>query len=231
MEIRLQKWLSQSGVASRRKAEELILSGLVAVNGKTVTNLGTRADTTKDTVTVSGKAVEIATQKIYLALHKPEGVITSVSDPHGRPTVMDLIPAELRPGLFPVGRLDYDTSGLIVLTNDGEYAQRMTHPKHETKKTYIATIKGLPGKESLEAFCRGLMIEGKRTAPATIEIIKREPDKTQVRIKLHEGRNRQVRKMCEAIGHPVLSLKRVEIGQLKLGALPRGQWRRLQGNN
>lgn len=218
----MQKWLSQSGIASRRKAEELILSGLVSVNGEVVMELGTRADTEKDIVTVDGKLCEIKQEKIYIALHKPEGVITSVSDPHGRKTVMDYTPKEW--GCFPVGRLDYDTSGLIILTNDGDYAQVLMHPKHEVTKVYIAKIQGIPSKESLEAFRRGLTIEGKLTASAEIEIIKKEPNAT-VRIKLHEGRNRQVRKMCEAIGYPVLSLKRVQIGNVKLGGLGRGEWR------
>lgn len=224
MEIRLQKWLSQSGIASRRKAEELILSGLVSVNGKIVTTLGARADTTKDIVSVQGNPCTIVQEKKYIALHKPEGVITSVSDPHGRKTVMYYIPQEW--SCFPVGRLDYDTSGLLILTNDGDFAQMLSHPKNEITKTYIAKLKGLPGKESLEGFRRGLIIEGKRTAPAEIEIIKKEPN-AKVRIRLHEGRNRQVRKMCEAIGFPVLSLKRVQVGGIKLGALARGEWRYL----
>ncbi|MCL2360326.1 MAG: rRNA pseudouridine synthase [Defluviitaleaceae bacterium] len=224
MEIRLQKWLSQAGIASRRKAEELILSGLVSVNGEIVIELGVRADTAKDIVAVDGKPCEIPTQKVYIAMHKPEGVITTVLDPYSRPTVMDYIPREYN--CFPVGRLDYDTSGLLIMTNDGNFAQMLTHPKHEVTKTYIAIVKGLPRNESLEAFRSGLTIEGKPTAPAQIEIIKKTSN-AKVRIKLREGRNRQVRKMCEAIGHPILSLKRVEIGSIKLGPLPRGEWRHL----
>ena len=224
MEIRLQKWLSQSGIASRRKAEELIRAGQVAVNGVIITELGARADTTHDKVTVKGQPCEINVTKIYIALHKPEGVVTTVSDPFNRPTVMDYIPTDIH--CFPVGRLDYDTGGLLILTNDGEFAERLAHPKYEVVKTYVATVKGVPTKESLAAFRSGLMIEGRRTAPCEAEIIEKEPN-AKIRIKLHEGRNRQVRKMCEAIGHPVMSLKRVEVGPVKLGSLARGQWRYL----
>ena len=224
MEIRLQKWLSQAGVASRRKAEELIQAGQVAVNGIVTTELGARADTSRDKVTVNGKPCEINSARVYIALHKPEGVITTVTDPFNRPTVMDYIPADLH--CFPVGRLDYDTSGLLILTNDGEMAERLAHPKYEVTKTYVATVKGIPSNESLSNFRSGLIIDGQRTAPCDIEIIKKEPN-AKIRIKLREGRNRQVRKMCEAIGHPVLSLKRVEVGPVKLGNLDKGQWRYL----
>ena len=224
MEIRLQKWLSQAGIASRRKAEELIQAGHVAVNGITVTELGARAHTSRDKVTVKGQPCEISSAKIYIALHKPDGVVTTVSDPFNRPTVMDYIPADMH--CFPVGRLDFDTSGLLILTNDGDFAQRLAHPKHEVAKTYVATVKGIPSKESLTAFRSGLIIEGRRTSPCDIEIIKKEPN-AKVRIKLNEGRNRQIRKMCEAIGHPVLSLKRVEVGSVKLGGLQQGDWRHL----
>ena len=243
MEIRLQKWLSQAGVASRRKAEELITSGQVAVNGVTVTELGIRANTAKDVVTVNGNTCEIKERKIYIALNKPEATVTTVSDQFNRPTVMDFVPAEFN--CYPVGRLDYNTSGLLILTNDGDFAYRMAHPKHEITKTYIAAVKGLPTDEALKDFRQGLIIEGRRTAPAEIEIIKKlypAPSKTgtntahtvikretdvQVRISLHEGRNRQVRKMCEAIGHKVISLKRVAIGHIKLGGLSKGEWRYL----
>jgi len=224
VEIRLQKWLSQAGIASRRKAEELILDGKVAVNGTIVTKLGTCADTSCDKVTVNGQPVIIGEEKIYIALHKPESVVTTVSDQFNRPTVMDYLPAGIH--CYPVGRLDYDTSGLIILTNDGEMAQRLAHPRHGVVKTYVAVIKGLPEDRKLKAFASGLMIEDRLTAPCEIEIIKKQPN-AHVCIKLHEGRNRQVRKMCEAIGHPVISLKRVAVGNIKLGNLPKGQWRYL----
>jgi len=226
MKIRLQKWISQSGVASRRKAEELILSGHVAVNGEVVTELGTRADTNIDTVTVNGHLCVPVDEKIYIALYKPEGVVTTKSDPFDRPTVMDYIPADIN--CYPVGRLDYDTSGLLLLTNDGALAQQLAHPKYEITKTYIAVVRGLPSKESLSVFREGLMIDGRRTALCEVEILggKKEPNAT-LRIKLHEGRNRQVRKMCDAIGHKVISLKRVEVGPIKLGGLQKGHWRKL----
>ncbi|MCL2405314.1 MAG: rRNA pseudouridine synthase [Defluviitaleaceae bacterium] len=224
MEIRLQKWLSQSGVASRRKAEALILAGDVAVNGITITELGARANTSSDTVTVKGRACELISTKIYIALHKPEGVVTTVTDPFNRRTVMDCIPAGTP--CFPIGRLDYDTSGLILLTNDGELAQRLTHPKHGVSKTYLATVKGTPSREALAKFRSGIMVDGQVTAPCEVEIIKKEHN-AKLRIRLLEGRNRQVRKMCEAIGHNVISLKRVEVGPVKLGSLQRGEWRYL----
>jgi len=223
--MRLQKWLSQAGIASRRKAEELILAGKVAVNGVTVTELGARAGV-NDLITVGGKPCLIAEEKIYIALHKPEGVVTTVTDPHGRRTVMDFLPQGTN--CHPVGRLDYDTSGLIIMTNDGELTQRLTHPKHGVDKTYVATVEGVPSKEALAAFRAGLLIEGRKTAPAEVEICNtKKGAATKLRIKIHEGRNRQVRKMCEAIGHQVLALKRVAVGVVKLGALPRGQWREL----
>ena len=232
MEIRLQKWLSQAGVASRRKAEEIILAGDVAVNGITVTELGARANTSSDVVTVKGKPCELITAKIYIALHKPEGVVTTVTDPFNRRTVMDLIPAGTP--CFPVGRLDYETSGLILLTNDGDMAQRLTHPKHGVSKVYIATVKGTPTREALSSFRSGLKVDGQLTAPCDVDILpqakgtssKKEPN-AKLRIRLQEGRNRQVRKMCEAIGHDVVSLKRVEVGHIKLGSLGRGEWRYL----
>jgi len=213
-------------MASRRKAEELIQAGHVTVNGIVVTELGVRADTSCDTVTVNGKACEPAVTKLYIALHKPEGVITSVSDPYNRPTVMDYIPKES--GCYPIGRLDYDTSGLLLLTNDGDLAQLLAHPRNEVSKTYIATVKGIPTNEALAAFQKGLEIDGHTTAPCTIEIVsnKKEPN-AKVRIKLKEGRNRQVRKMCEAIGHKVIALRRVAVGHVNLGNLPKGQWREL----
>jgi len=224
MLIRLQKWLSQSGIASRRKAEELILSGLVLVNGKVVKELGTRADIKRDVVIVDGKICELMHKKVYIAFHKPEGVITSNKDPYNRKIVMDYIPPEFK--CFPVGRLDYDTSGLLILTNDGDFAERMAHPKYEVTKTYIATVKGLPTDDALKAFRQGFLLEGRKTAPAKIEIIKKMQN-ARLRIQLHEGRNRQVRKMCEAVGYPVLSLKRVQIGRIKLETLPKGEWRHL----
>ena len=229
--IRLQKWLSMAGVASRRKAEEMIQDGRVRVNGAVVTELGAKADPARDVLEVDGKIVETTQKKVYIMLHKPEGVVTTVTDPFGRPTVMDLVPQDVR--LFPVGRLDQDTSGLLLMTNDGEWAQKLSHPKHETKKTYVAVVKGVPSNESLRKLRNGIVIEGKKTAPAQVRLHEKIPVKgekeqnAKLMITIHEGRNRQVRNMCEAIGHKVISLKRVVVGGLELGNVAKGKWRYL----
>jgi len=225
MEIRLQKWLAMAGVASRRKAEELIREGRVRVNGNIVTELGAKACPQSDMVELDGKIVEIESDKVYIMLHKPEGVVTTVTDPFGRSTVMDFVPQDTR--LFPVGRLDQDTSGIILLTNDGEWAQKLTHPKHETKKTYVAVVKGTPTAESLTTLRKGISIDGKKTAPAQVRFMGKQKSNTNaiLEITIHEGRNRQVRKMCEAIGHRILNLQRVKVGNLELGDLPKGKWR------
>lgn len=160
-------------------------------------------------------------------LHKPEGVVTTVTDPFGRPTVMDLVPSDVR--LFPVGRLDQDTSGLLLMTNDGEWAQKLTHPKYEITKTYVAVVKGIPVAESLRKFRQGVVIDGKKTAPAKVKLMesgKKSPN-AKLFITIREGRNHQVRKMCEAIGHKVISLKRTMVGNLELGTLPKGKWKAL----
>jgi len=227
MDIRLQKWLSMAGVASRRKAEELIRQGRVSLNGVQVTELGTTANPQTDLVELDGKIVEIAHEKIYIMLHKPEGVVTTVTDPFGRATVMDFVPPGK--GLYPVGRLDYDTAGLLLMTNDGEWAQKLTHPKYEISKTYIAVVKGIPSAESLRKFRQGVQIDGKKTAPAEIKLLKHNKGaaNSKVIITIREGRNRQVRKMCEIIGHKVLNLKRIEVGGLQLGDLAKGMWRPL----
>jgi len=223
--IRLQKLLSAAGVTSRRKAEEMIEAGRVSVNGKTA-KLGTKADPAADVIEVDGCPIERAKEKVYIMLHKPEGVVTTVTDPFGRPTVMDLIPNDTR--LFPVGRLDADTSGLMLMTNDGDWAQKIAHPKHEIKKTYVAVVKGSPTVEALRNFRRGVVIDGKKTSPAQIKLLEKLPTKdSKLLITIHEGRNRQVRNMCEAIGHKVVSLKRVEVGGLLLDNLQKGKWRHL----
>ncbi|MDR1559125.1 MAG: rRNA pseudouridine synthase [Clostridiales bacterium] len=226
MEERLQKVLAASGVCSRRKAEELILSGRVAVNGQTAAVLGVKVSGS-DKITVDGKPVS-AVKHIYIMLHKPEGYITSARDQFNRPTVMDLV-TRYNTRLYPVGRLDFDTSGLLLLTNDGELTQALTHPSRQVEKTYIARIKGVPDPEEMERFRKGLRIEDYVTAPAGIHIVKSFGENVSVKITIHEGRNRQVRKMCEAIGHPVIFLKRVATGRLYLGDLPRGDSRELTG--
>ncbi|MBR4015691.1 MAG: rRNA pseudouridine synthase [Anaerotignum sp.] len=227
MEERLQKFLAEAGVASRRKAEELIVAGKIKVNGKTVTELGTKIDPRKDEITYLGKKISTKeTKHIYIMLHKPEGYVTTAKEQFGRPAVLDLIKG-VEERIFPVGRLDYDTSGLLLLTNDGDLTYKLTHPKHDVDKTYIARIYGTPTEMDLQKFRRGVFVDGKRTKPAKIQILEKGERICTVEIIIHEGRNRQVRKMCEAIKHPVAQLKRVATGDLKLGDLPKGKFRHL----
>lgn len=224
---RLQKILAAAGVASRRKCEELILQGKVEVNGQAVTALGTKADPANDIITVNGKA--IATEKkIYMMFNKPKGVITSASDPQGRKVVTDFL-AGVRERVYPVGRLDYDTEGLLLLTNDGEFANLLTHPKHHVPKTYLATVKGVPHGTQLDRLKEGIMLEDGMTSPAEVEYQDVDPDKNEatIRITIYEGRNRQVRRMFEAISHPVVRLKRIKFGELSLQNLKRGRYRLL----
>jgi pseudouridine synthase len=224
MEIRLQKILAKAGVASRRRAEEIIAAGRVAVNGVVVREMGAKVCET-DEITVDGAVIYAEAEKMYIMLHKPEGVVTTAGDPMGRPIVLDYVPAEVR--LFPVGRLDFETSGLLFLTNDGDWANGLIHPRHEVYKVYLATLRGVPIREDLRRFESGLEIEGRLTAPAKIVVEGRGGGESAVRITIREGRNRQVRKMCAAIGCPVLALKRVAIGGVQLGNLAVGEWRSL----
>lgn len=229
MEERLQKYLAEAGVASRRKAEELIVQGKVKVNGKVVTQMGMKIDPAKDEVTYLDKKVTTKdTKMVYIMLYKPEGYVTTAKEQFGRPAVMDLIKG-VKERIFPVGRLDYDTSGLLLLTNDGDLTYKLTHPKHDVDKTYIAKLYGIPDEGALQKFRRGVVIDGKRTKPAKIQIIDKDKDGRfcTAEIIIHEGRNRQVRKMCEAIKHPVAQLKRVATGDLKLGDLQKGKYRHL----
>ena len=229
MLIRLQKYLSSAGAASRRAAETMIASGRVAVNGNIITEQGVKVDASRDIVELDGKTVSLRENFSYIILHKPEGVVTTVSDPQGRQVVTDLIPGGVG-RVFPVGRLDYGTSGLLILTDDGEFANALAHPRNEAEKVYAARLLGVPDREAVRRFKSGIMIEGRRTLPCGIKItgVSQGPPVTcKARITLKEGRNRQIRRMCEAIGHPVLSLKRVKIGTLDLGDLPKGNWRRL----
>jgi 23S rRNA pseudouridine2605 synthase len=227
---RLQKILSTAGVASRRLSEELILQGRVSVNGKTVTELGTKADPAADEIKVDGRRIKTEQRKRYVLLNKPRGYITSRSDPEGRPTVMELVQA-VKEYIYPVGRLDYDSEGLLLLTNDGELAARLTHPRHEVEKVYEARVKGVPDERTLDRLARGVSIDGRRTAPAKIRasepFAKGAGEQTIVEISIHEGRQRQVRKMFEAVGHPVVRLKRVRIGPLTDPEMPPGHWREL----
>ncbi|MCL2398721.1 MAG: rRNA pseudouridine synthase [Defluviitaleaceae bacterium] len=224
--IRLQKYLADAGVASRRKSEEIIAAGRVSVNGEVVIQPGTKLCPTQDIVVLDGKVVTNNSKLVYIMIHKPEGVITSVHDPHGRPVVLDFV-KDIPLRLFPVGRLDYDSSGLLLLTNDGKLAQILTHPSYSIPKTYIANLKETPNKEKLHLFKKGLIIDGIKTAPAKIKILNKKGQGCIVSITIYEGRNRQIRKMCDSIKCPVLQLKRVSMGSIKLGNLPRGKYRHL----
>lgn len=223
--IRLQKFIAHAGVASRRTAEEMIKQGRVAVNNTVVQDMGFTVSN-DDFVTVDGKPVKIEEEKVYIMLHKPVGYVSTSQDQFGRPTVVDLV-TDAKKRLYPVGRLDYDTSGLILLTNDGDFTYRLTHPKHEINKVYEAVISGFPEKNEIKSFESGLKIENYQTSPAEFVVLEKQGINTLVRITIHEGKNRQVRKMCEAIGHKVLTLKRIQIGPIALDNLPVGKWRHL----
>ena len=224
---RLQKILAQAGIASRRKCEEMILAGQVEVNGEKVTTLGVKADPEADVITVNGRPIR-SEKKLYLMLHKPKGVITSAKDPQGRKVVADFLPG-IKERVYPVGRLDYDTEGLLLLTNDGEFANLLTHPSHHVPKTYYATVKGVPHGSLLEKLQRGIQLEDGMTSPSDVEYqdVDTENKVATIRITIYEGRNRQVRRMFEAIGHTVIRLKRVKFGELGLMQLARGQFRHL----
>ncbi len=219
---RLQKILSRAGVASRRAAEQLMLEGRVTVNGATVRELGTKADPAGDEIRVDGRRVKIAEEHRYLLLNKPRGYMTTRSDPERRPTVIDLLQG-VREYVYPVGRLDFDSEGLLILTNDGDLAARLTHPSHEVPRVYEVRVLGEPDRHDLDRLARGVTIDGRRTQLAEVKALR--PDVLQVTI--HEGRNRQVRKMCEAIGHPVTHFKRVAIGPIWDARLKPGAWREL----
>lgn len=223
---RLQKVLAQAGVGSRRKCEEIIQAGRVEVNGERVTELGVKVSPT-DIIAVDGRAIKTES-KVYLAFHKPKGVITSANDPEGRRTVMDYI-KDVSERLYPVGRLDYDTEGLLILTNDGEFANRLTHPKFHVPKTYHATVNGVPHGSLLEKLARGVMLDDGITAPAEVDYYDIGDDQKQsvISITIREGRNRQVRRMFDSINFPVVRLRRVQFGPLFLQGLPRGKSRPL----
>jgi 23S rRNA pseudouridine2605 synthase len=229
---RLQKILAEAGIASRRASEGLIRDGRVRVNGQTVTELGSRADPSHDTITVDDRPVGPAERPVYLAVHKPPGYVTTASDDRGRPCVLDLV-YKTQERIFPVGRLDMDSEGLLLLTNDGELAQRLTHPRHEVEKEYMALVRGEPGDDTLRRLRHGIEIDGRPTAPATAELVRAPGDlptpagRCWLRLVLREGRKRQVRLMCEEAGYPVERLIRVRIGPLRLRGLVPGRVREL----
>ncbi len=224
---RLQKVLAHAGVASRRKCEEMIAAGRVQVNEVTVTELGFKVNPASDEIKVDGKPIR-QEKKLYVMLHKPKGVITSANDPEGRKTVGEYLPG-IKERVYPVGRLDYDTEGLLLLTNDGEWAYKLTHPKHHVPKTYHATVKGTPHGSVLDKLAAGVKLKDGMTAPAEVEYVdvKDERNESVISITIHEGRNRQVRRMFEAVGYPVIRLRRVRFGTLTLEGLPRGKHRML----
>lgn len=222
---RLQKYMAECGVASRRKCEEIILSGRVKVNGNIIRELGYKIDSEKDSVAVDDNIIEIDEEKIYIALNKPIGYLSTVKDDRGRKTILDLVRVKQR--IYPIGRLDYDTSGLILLTNDGDVYNRVIHPRQIVKKTYIAKIQGIPTEAEVNKFKSGVDIGGYITAPAEFKIVQKYEKVSEVEIKIHEGKNRQIRRMCDAINHPVIKLKRVAIGRIKLEDLKAGEFRYL----
>ncbi len=233
---RLARFLAHAGVASRRAAETLITEGRVRVNGAIVRTQGVRIDPESDRVSVDGKAVHGAVKHVYILLHKPAGYVCTVRDEHGRSTVLDLLPQEVRKlRVYPVGRLDADTSGLLLLTNDGDFAQHVAHPRHSTTKRYEALVQGCPTAEALQALREGVVITEDdgghhKTAPATVSIVRRRSNECVVSLTLHEGRKRQIRRMLTAVGYPVLRLMRVAVGTLTLDGVAKGKWRYLEQN-
>ena len=224
MQERLQKILSRAGIASRRSAEVIITDGRVTVNGQTVTELGSKADPDTDKIAVDGKLLSISKKRIYLLLNKPAGYVTTLSDPGGRPVVTELL-KDIPERLYPVGRLDFNTEGLLLLTNDGEWANRLAHPSHEVEKEYLIKIRGSLGSDKIALLSKGIKLEDGMTAPAKIEIIRILEKNVWFTMTIHEGRFRQVRRMCEAADLPLVKLKRVRYGNILLGELKSGEYR------
>lgn len=222
---RLQKILARAGLASRRMAEAMIMEGRVAVDGQVVTALGSRADVNSQVITLDGRPVGKRPVYHYIILHKPAGLVSTRVDPQNRPTIMSLIPPHLHAALYPVGRLDLDSEGLMLLTNDGELAYRLMHPKFKVPKTYQVWVSGQPEDDALERLRNGIMIEGKKTAPAEVTLLRGGLYRSQLQLVLVEGRKREVRLMCQAVGHPVVQLVRTRLGILTLGSLIKGKSR------
>jgi pseudouridine synthase len=229
---RLQKILSGAGIASRRAAESYITEGRVSVNGNTVTELGSKADPDTDEIRVDGRRIKTEKRRLYILMYKPRGYITSRSDPQRRPTVIDLLnKGGVREYVYPVGRLDYESEGLLLLTSDGDLAAKLTHPSHGVAREYQARVRGVPDRHALERIGKGVVLEGRKTAPAEIALQKvvegEEGDQAVLSIVIREGRNRQVRNMCDAIGHPVVRLRRVRIGPITDEHIRPGEFREL----
>ena len=224
-EIRLQKYIADCGITSRRKAEELIKQGKIKVNGQIVYELGTKINPQKDMVLYQDKKIKEKEKNVYILLNKPIGYVTTVKDQFKRPSVLDLVKVKQR--VVPVGRLDMYTSGALILTNDGDFVYQVTHPKHEIDKTYTVTIKGIVTEQDVELLKKGVKIEEYTTKPAKVKILKTDLEKNSSRLEItiHEGKNRQIRKMCEAVGYPVLALHRSKISGIGVKDLPLGKWR------
>lgn len=223
---RLQKVMARAGVASRRRCEEMITSGLVKVNGKVITELGTKVDPARDKIQVGDETLFLSPRKCYILMYKPRGYITTLSEEKGRKKVTDLL-KDVPVRVYPVGRLDYDSEGLLLLTNDGDLTYALTHPKHHVPKTYLVRVAGVPTPEKLEQMAEGLVLEDGPTAPAKVRLAGVREGRALLEITIHEGRNRQVRRMCEHIGHPVLRLQRVRFANLGIEGLRPGQYRHL----
>ena len=226
MKIRLNKYLALAGVASRREADRMISEGRVSVNGETVQKLGIQVDEDKDKVAVDGKSVRLAKSDVYMMLNKPPGYLVTAKDPFQRPSIMDLLPA-MKNRVFPVGRLDFDSEGLLLLTNDGDLANRLMHPSYQVIKEYRIRVKPKPDLSTLATLEKGIPLDGKKTAPAKFRVLATTVKGTLLMAKLHEGRKRELRRMFEYMGIRVISLKRVRLGSLHLGPLKKGKWRHL----
>ena len=238
--MRLQRFLARAGVASRRGSERLMTEGRVCVNGEVVSELGAKVDPMADVVTVDGKTVEPLGSHVCILLNKPAGYLTTMSDPYGRPCVASLVPTDDNPGLFPIGRLDADTTGLLLFTTDGMLGQHLLHPSHHVEKTYAALVEGTPREEELDVLRRGVELEDGLASPADVSLLPSDDplakvlatglvpeDGALLSITIHEGRKHQVKRMCDAIGHPVIALHRHSFGPLELGCEPEGAWREL----
>ena len=228
MEERLQKYLAECGIASRRKCEEYIIQGKVQVNGKTITELGVKVNTEKDKITFEGKNVKQEERKVYILLNKPIGYVTTSDEQFGRDKVLDLV--KVRERVVPVGRLDMYTSGALIFTNDGDFVYKVTHPKHEITKTYTVTVKGIIKNEEVEQLRKGVKIDNYTTRPAKVKILKTDEEKdiSRLEITIHEGKNRQVRRMCESVGRRVIALHRSKIGNIGVKDIELGKWRYLK---
>lgn len=224
MSQRIHKFLAHAGVSSLRRSEELIRAGAVTVNGA-LASIGQAIDPATDQIKVNGRLIKASQSTVTYLVHKPRSVVSTVSDPEGRRTVVSLVPTKVR--LYPVGRLDYDSEGLMLLTNDGELANRLTHPRYEVDKTYRVLVKGVVTDKVVGYLTAGVTIEGQKTAPAKVVIVEPQPHNTWLDITIHEGRNRQIRKMCEAVGHPVMRLIRTHLGPYSLGDLKPGGYLQL----